>query len=471
MAILLNAALPFASRGVHPDGGTPINVSPAQITAMASIDGSVATMGFSGTTNAGVLEFRMSAGATLSVPTGQVLLKLTIELVARIASPVTYVTDPVWSVELYDSRTSATLGAINKQVTVPISSSLVSCFAGGLDLWGLTQAKLLDALSAGALRARFTSPTWDAASSGSLIIDGARVTVESGIALDAVRQRILVRRTAVPGKVPGPTELDAGELGANLAEGRLYIGDAGRTLGLTSIPFYRDNAQYPAGAVAMYANRLWVANQLTGPGARNFAAWDEYAARFAVDSQQFHGLNLSQVYDLMYPWETPRMWRGTLASIVDLNNYLGSLGVTARWWVADGQDGRPNAMDRVVRGARTDGEVGALGGAWTGSTDFQGSHSHGSVTGDTTLSPAQMPIHNHAPDGNFIQLMRVGSGLIASDTGVTTGSGILLRQSGAIVAQGGNQPHNHGIGGDGNHNHNFNLDIAVIRWWHLVRYA
>lgn len=472
MAILLNADTPFASRGVHPDiSGTPINVSPAQLSAMASINGTVATLGFSGTTNAGVLEYRMAAGATLTVPTGQVLLYLTVELVARVASPVTYTTDAVWGIELFDSRTSATLGAINKQATIPISGSLVSVIAGGLDLWGLTQAKLLDVLSAGALRVRWTSPGWNAASTGSLVIDGARVTVESGIALTATRQQVLLRRTAVPGKVPGPSELGIGELGVNLAEGRLYVGDANRTLGLTSIPFFRDNAQYPAGANTMFGNRLWVANQLTGPGVRNPAHWDEYTARWATNAEAFHGLTLSQVYDTMYPFETPRLWRGPQSSITDYNTTLALQNITARWWVADGLAGRPDALDRVVRGAQNDAQLGQHEGSWTGSTDLRGGHNHGGRVDDTTLSIAQMPAHNHNPDGTFTQLMRTGTGEVASNDGVTTASGILLRQSATIVAQGGNQAHFHTLPGVADHFHNHLLSVSSIRWYWLVRTA
>jgi hypothetical protein len=471
MAILLNANMPFASRGVHPDGGTPINVTAGQLTAMASIDGTVATLSFAGTTNAGVLEYRMATGATLSIPTGQVLLKLTLELVARIASPVTYTGDAIWGIELFDSRTSATLGAISQQVTIPISGSLVSCIAGGLDLWGLTQAKLLDVLSAGALRARYTSPSWDPSSSGALVIDGARITVESGIALTAVRQRMLTRRTAVPGKVPGPSELDIGELGVNLAEGRLYVGDAGRTLGLTSVPFYRDNAQYPINAVTMFANRLYVANRLTGPGPRNATHWDEYTATFALNAGKLAGITLNQVYDTCRPFFEPRLWKGSINDLINENNILAGAGINARWWIADGLAGRPLAVDRVVRGAQLDSQLNVLAGAWTGSTDDRGAHSHGGATGDHTITIAEMPSHNHDPDGTFTQLMRTGVGKIVADSALTDANGILPRQSGTIVAQGGNQPHNHAIFGDGNHHHDFFLEIATIRWFYLVRTA
>lgn len=471
MTLLLNAFMPFASRGVHPSvPGTSMDFSPAQQTAMASIDASVATVGFSGTTNAGVVEWRMSAGATLSIPAGEVLTKLTVEVVARVASPVTYTTDPVWGVELFDSRTNATLGAVGKQATIPISGSLVTCSTGGQDLWGLTQAKLLDALSAGALRVRWTSPGWANTSTGSLIIDGSRVTVESGPPPASKRQTILTRRTATPGRVPQPSELDAGELCVNLAEGRLYVGAGSFTMGINAVPFWWSGAAYQAGYVTMYANRLWVANTTTGPGPRNAAHWTEYHAASAQSANLLLGWNLDQIYNLVHPWWTPRLWRGSQADLINENNGLAAAGISARWWIADGAAGRPNAIDLVVRGARVDAEVNATGGSWTALTDLRGSHDHSGSTFGTALTIGQMPSHNHN-SGVFSQLLRTDTANIASNDGVTSGAGTNIRNSATIVAQGNNEQHFHGIGLVGDHQHAVALEVAHIRWWWLVRTA
>jgi hypothetical protein len=482
MTTLLNAFTPFSSRGVHPFvSGVSMDFSPAQQTAMGSIDGSAATVGMSGTTNAGVIEWKQSAAATLTPPAGEVLTVLTVEMVARIAAPVTYTTDAVWGIELYDSRTGGTLGAIGKQAVVPIASGLQSCLAGGVDLWGLTPATLASVLSANALRIRWVSPGWTSGSTGSLVIDGARVTVQSGVAPTSKRQVIQTRRTGAYGRVPQASELAEGELALNLAEGRLYAGRGDRTIGLNAVPFYWSNAQYQAGYVVMggstpaHANRLWVANKTTGPGARIDADWNEYHAATAQNANLLNGLNANQIYNIIYPGgNAPRLWRGSQATLIAENNALAALGFDARWWIADGLAGRPDTLDRVVRGSRNDAELGAVGGSWTALTDFRGDHAHSGSTFGHALSVAEMPSHNHNPDGTFTQLGRLhiaGQSDIAANDARTNASGLNIVNSATIVPQGGDQQHFHGIGNDGSHQHGFALEISHIRWWYLVRTA
>lgn len=118
----------------------------------------------------------------------------------------------------------------------------------------------------------------------------------------------------------------------------------------------------------------------------------------------------------------------------------------------------PNRTDRFGVGAGGFYPVGAVGGGTTTST--AGSHSHGSSTGSTTLTIAQMPAHNHsindpghahstigvANDGNF-----GAGGFAAYPAGTTNTAGSSTGIT--INNQGGGGGHDHSIAGDGSHNH------------------
>lgn len=472
MTVLLAASdCPFVSRGVHPTiAGTPINVTAGNITNMAAVDGTSAALALSGTTNAGVMEWRQGGAVGLSVPIGEVLTKITFELLARMTAPVVYTTDPLWGVELYDNRTGATLGAIAQRSSVPISGSLVACVAGGVDTWGLTQAKILDVLSANALRIRWTSPGWDVSSTGVLTIDGLRLTVESGVAPTQTRQTVKTRRTATPGKVPAASEIADGELIANVSDLRLFLGSGAQALDLTPIRRFTTTAAYLNGDIVIYNGRQWVANKATGPGARVGGDWDEYTAAYALNSGLVQGHNLSALYDLMHPWHKPMLWRGVIADIVALNNTLATLGIVARWWIADGIDGRPNTLNRFIRGATGDGEINGLYGGVTFGTEPAGNHNHGAVTGDTAITIAQMPAHNHDPGNGYNRVLRQDGNSTGNTFDFTAGEPN-LQSSAPIATQGGGQGHHHGIPDSGDHQHLVTIDPMAIRWFVLVRIA
>jgi hypothetical protein len=145
--------------------------------------------------------------------------------------------------------------------------------------------------------------------------------------------------------------------------------------------------------------------------------------------------------------------------------WSGAQGAIPTGWVlCDGANGTPDLRDRFVVGAGSSYAVGNAGGAISKSTDSQGSHSHGSVTGSTGLTEAQMPKHYHLMVGpNSItapQGMGGGYGIYGGgtpdDTAVnygtwSTGGGAASGSASTGTSDGNG--HTHTIAGDGAHTH------------------
>lgn len=80
------------------------------------------------------------------------------------------------------------------------------------------------------------------------------------------------------------------------------------------------------------------------------------------------------------------LWSGTIVTI------------PAGWVICNGSNGTPDLREKFIMGAGgVNYNQGASGGSITRTlaTDAAGAHTHGGVTGNTTLTVAQMPAHSH----------------------------------------------------------------------------
>lgn len=145
--------------------------------------------------------------------------------------------------------------------------------------------------------------------------------------------------------------------------------------------------------------------------------------------------------------------------------WSGSQGsIPAGWVLCDGTNGTPDLRDRFVVGAGSSYAVGNASGSISKTTDSQGAHSHGGVTGAHSLTEAQMPKHYHLMVGpNSITVPQGGSagygiygGGTPDDTAVnyatwSTGAGATSGSASTGTSDG--NAHSHTIGGDGAHTH------------------
>lgn len=459
MPTVYQSDLTFVARGAHPTlSGTPINVSGGDATRLNSINADAPAFTLSGTNHAGVLEWRIPSAASLTIPGGQVVNKLSATLVGRFSTGPTFTTDPQWTCELYDSRTSAVIGASKQALVLSVGGTLVGSVAGGVDAWGLPQATLLEVMAANALRVRFISPGWQASSPGSLVIDGVSFQVESGAPAASKRQYVAHRRTTVPARRPSKADIGPGELVLNLSDMRLYAGDgASNALDLTPIRHFSVDTKYAQDEIALYGGRLYWATPAegVGPGPRDDADWAEVAPILAPDAAQLGGLTKQQWYDITHPVLMPRPFLGTVADLHSHNLLLAACGISANWQPCMGANGAPDWRGYMIGVVGEDGQAGQGAGSYSGVTEANGSHNHGGSTADHTLTRAEMPAD-----------ALVDASLTAS-SGATQGGS----NRGIDKTFGGGQAHHHGVNTEPPHEHAFAIDpLRVLLHW-IVRVA
>jgi microcystin-dependent protein len=139
----------------------------------------------------------------------------------------------------------------------------------------------------------------------------------------------------------------------------------------------------------------------------------------------------------------------------------------AGWHVCDGTAGTPDLRSKFILAAGSGITLGQQGGqfSYTGSTYTQGAHDHGPTTGNTALTVAQMPNHNH------IEYVMMGGGGSGNGPAANT-TGTAFAASGTGTANvGGDQPHNHTIAVAGNHAHNVDVNSTppFVGVWYIMR--
>ncbi len=127
------------------------------------------------------------------------------------------------------------------------------------------------------------------------------------------------------------------------------------------------------------------------------------------------------------------MWSGSSASI------------PAGWLLCNGAGGTPDLRDRFIIGAGSTYSPNTSGGGATSTTDSQGGHAHGNVTGSHALTAAQIPAHTHTiPAGPMVThgfIAGGGDAFSTSSPAAVTGSA------------GSGTGHSHDIVSDGGHTH------------------
>jgi len=129
--------------------------------------------------------------------------------------------------------------------------------------------------------------------------------------------------------------------------------------------------------------------------------------------------------------------------------------IPAGWALCNGANGTLNLTDRFIAafGEGVYGQNGIAG--WfpgqlqvpvEGTVLSSGSHSHGSVTGSTALTEAQMPVHNHNGVGGSFYTA-------AGAPNVATGPGLPIAFTGNTANAGSGEGHAHAIDADGTHVH------------------
>jgi len=183
----------------------------------------------------------------------------------------------------------------------------------------------------------------------------------------------------------------------------------------------------------------------------------------------------------------PPFWGTSFIHGMIMQWYGASNAVPEGWHVCDGTYGTPDLRNKFVVGAGGTYTMGAAGGSTTatnsstisinGTTSTAGSHNHGGVTGDTSLTANQLPAHQH----NFTDVYAIVGdyGLGGSTASTRDRNGTYIypsfyagnasdgdQDNGAYgfpsvtEATGQNQGHHHSIGTDGAHNHTVTVTAA-----------
>lgn len=160
--------------------------------------------------------------------------------------------------------------------------------------------------------------------------------------------------------------------------------------------------------------------------------------------------NVNGLSSKLVPSGVILMWSGTADNI------------PTGWKLCDGSNGTPDLRDKFVLGASSTANPGSLGGASSATltTTEAGGHTHTGVTGETTLTVAQMPKHTHGTAGTGSS----GSTIRADGNSLGNTNNYLLQQGGAggeflSSEVGGGNPHTHPISNDGAHTHTGTVTI------------
>lgn len=154
------------------------------------------------------------------------------------------------------------------------------------------------------------------------------------------------------------------------------------------------------------------------------------------------------------------MWSGKIAD-----------QIPSGWKLCDGSDGTPDLRDRFIVCAPALDEVGKTGGSSTSRLDIieAGGHTHTGVTGETTLTVAQLPAHTHGTAGTG------SGGTLIQASGNTYGNtnNYLLAPGGAgsefsSSSVGGGNPHTHTVALDGKHTHSGTVETDPPPYYALA---
>lgn len=130
--------------------------------------------------------------------------------------------------------------------------------------------------------------------------------------------------------------------------------------------------------------------------------------------------------------------------------------IPAGWKLCDGGNGTPDLRDKFIFCAPALEEVGTSGGSYNGTITIQeaGGHTHAGVTGETTLTVAQLPAHSHgtAGTGSGGTLIQASGNLYGNTNNYLLAPGGAGSEFSSSTVGGGN-PHTHAIALDGKHSH------------------
>lgn len=140
--------------------------------------------------------------------------------------------------------------------------------------------------------------------------------------------------------------------------------------------------------------------------------------------------------------------------------YGSTLDIPSGWALCDGTNGTPDLRNRFIVGAGSTYSLNATGGATTGTTSTEGSHSHTGATGATV---ADLPEHNHTiyvatkngAGGDTQGFGTSGDIAVAGDQQASVGY-IDTNQAGTQIigdTGSGGSGHTHSIDADGSHTH------------------
>lgn len=197
------------------------------------------------------------------------------------------------------------------------------------------------------------------------------------------------------------------------------------------------------------ADRMELANDSFGLESRVKSNEEAIAALQSVvqglsEAVQQNTLAIESLDSSAFPVGGIGMWDGAISNI------------PSGWALCNGANGTPNLRDKFIVGAGGAYNVGTSGGAINKTSSAAGLHNHNGSTGNTALTVAQMPSHDHKfklttwvggddATGSFPgKLMTADRNLSFADK---------YPDGVSIESKGSGQGHNHSVGNDGTHTH------------------